>query len=111
MEDNLRDGEVWVDGKKALVHGRPVHGSYHTGSISVLSENAEIIDENTRYLLSIPNLNKEYRNTDKNVEKMFQVQNEQKIIQTKMEKRCRVKHTGCTYKNENTIVYNHEDHL
>lgn len=38
---------------------------YHTGSISVLSENAEIIDENTRYLLSIPNLNKEYRNTDK----------------------------------------------
>ena len=38
---------------------------YHTGSISVLPENAEIIDENTRYLLSIPNLNKEYRSTDK----------------------------------------------
>ena len=38
---------------------------YHTGSISVLPENAEILDENTRYLLSIPNLNKEYRNTDK----------------------------------------------
>ena len=28
-------------------------------------ENAEILNENTRYLLSIPNLNKEYRNKDK----------------------------------------------
>ena len=37
---------------------------YHTGSISVKAENAEIIDENSRYLMSIPNLNKEYRNTD-----------------------------------------------
>ena len=38
---------------------------YHTGSITVKTESAEIINENTRYLLSIPNLNKEYRNTDK----------------------------------------------
>ncbi len=57
--------QVWATGSSIIDVWHSGGVQYHTGSIKIKPENAEILNENTKYLLSIPNLNKEYRNKDK----------------------------------------------
>lgn len=56
--------QVWATGSSIIDVWHSGGVEYHTGSIEINQETAEIINENERYLITVPNLNKVYLKGD-----------------------------------------------